>query len=90
MTHVFYSFLTLARTPNPGNPPNAYWDGMALYESNTRADVMTVLSGVRMDPAHSWQRTKLEALMEYVKQNDKKWIWAIGGWSDLTKTIQTH
>jgi len=30
----------------------------------------------------------MEALLQHVADNGKKWIWAIGGWSDLTKTIR--
>lgn len=35
MTHVFYSFLTLAKVPNPDHPQVAHWDGHAIYESMT-------------------------------------------------------
>lgn len=28
--------------------------------------------------------------MKNVKDNGKKWIWAIGGWSDVTKTIRPN
>ena len=88
MTHVFYSFLTLAKVPSPSSPPVAYWDGLAIYESMTQADIMTVLATPQMNSAHGWQRTKMEAIMKNVKDSGKKWIWAIGGWSDLTKTIR--
>jgi len=44
MTHVFYSFLTLAKSPKADSPPNEYWDGLAIYESMTAADIMTVLA----------------------------------------------
>jgi len=43
MTHIFYSFLTLAKIPNPDGPPVAYWDGLAIYESMTQVDIMEVL-----------------------------------------------
>ena len=48
-THIFYSFLTLAKTPNPDAPQAAYWDGIALYESMTQADVLEVMKFT--DPA---------------------------------------
>jgi len=54
MTHVFYSFLTLARNPNPNSPPNEYWDGLAIYESMTAADIMTVLATPQMNSSHGW------------------------------------
>ena len=34
------------------------------------------------------QRAKISALIKAVHDNGGKFVWAIGGWSDLTKTIQ--
>ena len=34
-THIFYSFLTLHKTPNPDDPKSEVWDGKAIYESMT-------------------------------------------------------
>ena len=45
MTHMFYSFLTLDKTPNPDMPRPANWDGQAIYESMTQADVLEVMRG---------------------------------------------
>ncbi len=86
---VYYSFLTLAQTPNPDNPPVAQWSGQAIYESMTAADVITVMTVT--DPSwenpYEWQRTKIQAIIDECHANGKKFIWAIGGWSDLTQTI---
>ena len=92
-THVFYAFLTLAKTPNPDNPPNTYWDSMAIYESMTADNVLTLMQKYpdgtpdweRID---NWQRAKIDALIQAVHQNNAKFIWAIGGWSDLQKTLR--
>jgi len=52
----------------------------------TLADVTDVLEIT--DPSwnnpHEWQRTKIKALIDAVYDNNGKFIWAIGGWSDLT------
>lgn len=89
MTHVYYSFLNLAKNPNPYSPPASYWNGEALYESISAENVLTVMT--KTDPLWSnpaeWQRVKIAALIEAVNQNNGKFIWAIGGWSDVTKTI---
>ena len=82
-THIIYSFLTLSPSPNPNWPPEAQWDGNALYETMTLADVTVVLDNNGNNP-HDWQRTKIEALIDAVYDNNGKFIWAIGGWSDLT------
>ncbi|MDQ7831792.1 MAG: glycosyl hydrolase family 18 protein [Desulfovibrionaceae bacterium] len=86
---VYYSFLTLAQTPNPDNPPVAHWDGQAIYESMTAADVITVMTVT--DPAwanpYEWQRVKIQALIDACHAQGKKFIWAVGGWSDLTLTV---
>ena len=36
---------------------------------------------------YNWQRVKIEAMIERAHYNDAKFIWAIGGWSDLTFTL---
>ena len=89
MTHVFYSFLTLAQRPNPDSPQVAYWDGVGLYESMTAADIMDVLNTPKWG-THDWQKIKLDGMMGHASNNSKKWLWAIGGWSDLTQTIKLN
>merc|ERR1719367_2684742 len=37
---------------------------------------------------YEWQRSKIAALIDAVHANSAKFIWAIGGWSDLTKTLK--
>ena len=90
MTHVFYAFLTLDKTPNPDSPRVATWDGQGIYESMTQADVLEVMK--KTDPAwqnnYNWQRVKIVALMDACRQNGTKFIWSIGGWSDLTETLR--
>jgi len=87
--HVLYSFICLDQHPNPDFPATKYWNGKALYESMTAADVIVVMT--ETDPhwenPYEWQRTKVAALIDSVHQNNGKFIWAIGGWSDLTKTL---
>ena len=34
------------------------------------------------------QRNKISALIQAVHERNGKFVWAIGGWSDLTKTIK--
>lgn len=90
MTHVFYSFLTLDKTPNPDRPATKHWDGQAIYESMTADNVITVMT--KTDPAwenpDEWQRTKIAALIDATHNNQAKFIWSVGGWSDLTQTLQ--
>ena len=87
--HVYYSFLTLDKQPNPDNPHNKQWDGKSIYESMTAADVISVMT--KTDPSwkndNEWQRVKIQALIDECHAKGKKFIWAIGGWSDLTETI---
>ncbi len=92
-THVLYSFLTLAKSPNPDNPQAAYWNGQAIYESMTQGDVNILMQKYPDDTpdyerVDNWQRSKIDALIKTVHNNNGKFIWAIGGWSDLTKTIK--
>ncbi|MCP3964763.1 MAG: hypothetical protein GY750_04725 [Lentisphaerae bacterium] len=86
---IYYSFLTLAKSPNPDNPPDALWDGLAIYESMTAADILEVMGSYDKpyDNPHNWQRIKIDALISQCSQNNTPFVWAIGGWSDLTKTI---
>ena len=42
-THVAYAFLTIARMPNPDTPQPCRWDGKAIYENMTAADVTKVM-----------------------------------------------
>ena len=87
--HVYYSFLTLVQHPNPGNPPDEQWNGIAIYESMTATNVIAVMT--KTDPEwknpNNWQRKKIVAIIDYCHANNKKFIWAIGGWSDLKRTI---
>ena len=87
--HVYYSFLTLAQTPNPSDPPNEQWTGQAIYESMSGADVLIVMTKTdpEWDNPYNWQRKKIVAMIEQCHTNNKKFIWAIGGWSDLKRTI---
>merc|ERR1712135_224070 len=42
--HVLYSFICLDQHPNPDFPATKYWNGKALYESMTAADVIVVMT----------------------------------------------
>ncbi len=88
-SHVYYSFLTLAKTPNSDIPPNKQWDGISIYESMTQADVIDVMTETdpTWDNPNNWQRVKIQAMIDECHAKGKKFIWAIGGWSDLTQTI---
>jgi len=61
MTHVVYAFLTLDQYPNPWLPNVGNWNGTALYENMTQADITQVLPVT--DPAwknpYDWQRVKI-------------------------------
>ena len=85
VTHVIYAFLTLAKNPSVKSPPEAAWDGICIYESMCRDDVMNVLKGFTSD---HWFSPRLNALIKAVKSTpEKKFIWAIGGASDLTESV---
>ena len=88
--HVLYSFLCLDQHPNAGFPAKKYWDGKALYETMTAADVIEVMTETnpRWQNPNEWQRSKVSALIDSVHENKGKFIWAIGGWSDLTQTLR--
>jgi len=87
---VYYSFLTLDPAPNPDAPPARVWNGQAIYETMTLVPIGEVM--VQTSPAwhnpHNWQRVKIQAAIDYCKAVGTKFIWAIGGWSDLTLTIR--
>ncbi|KAH8059359.1 hypothetical protein JL722_5382 [Aureococcus anophagefferens] len=70
-------------------PPAITWNGEAIYDSMSAAGVLEVMKGV--EPAwkneYNWMKVKINALIDYCKTNNKRFLWAFGGWSDLTKTI---
>lgn len=86
---VYYAFLTLAQVPDPSSPPDEQWDGKSIYETMTQADIIEVMTETdpTWDNPYNWQRVKILALMEECSENCKKFIWSIGGYSDLTQTI---
>ncbi|MBK2084703.1 glycosyl hydrolase family 18 protein [Francisella adeliensis] len=91
-THVLYSFLTLAKNPNPDNPSNTEWDGTAIYESMTAKDVLGLMKVYPEGTAgwereDNWMRSRVDGLIEATHKTDGKFIWALGGWSDLQQTI---
>jgi len=89
LTAVFYSFITLDAAPNADSPRDLGWAGGAVYETMTLADVRAVMA--HTVPAwkneYNWQRSKIVALQDYCRETGKKFIWAVGGWSDLKRTI---
>lgn len=86
---VYYAFLCLDSRPNPDMPNTKRWDGSAIYETMTLAPIMDVIT--KTDPLwnnqYEWQRAKMQKVIDDVKASGKDFIWSIGGWSDLTKTI---
>jgi len=86
-THVFYAFLSLAPNPDPNHPPEEYWAGDAIYDTLCRYDVAYVLTHPT-DYNYNWARVKMVAQMEAQKSRMAKFIWSIGGYSDLTKGIK--
>jgi len=86
---LLYSFLTLDDEPNPDSPNQIQWEGNAVHETMTLADILEVmeLKNPPWDNPHNWLRERIVGLMDYCAANNKKFVWAFGGWSDLTKTI---
>ncbi|ASG67793.1 hypothetical protein fh0823_09080 [Francisella halioticida] len=39
------------------------------------------------DNSYNWQRVRIDYLIKLTHENNGKFIWAIGGWSDLQQTI---
>ncbi|KAH8086728.1 hypothetical protein JL720_7171 [Aureococcus anophagefferens] len=88
-TTLLYSFLTLDPSPNADAPRQITWNGEAIYDSMSAADVLEVMKDVEpawMNP-YNWMKVKIDALIDFCKTNNKRFLWAFGGWSDLTKTI---
>jgi endo-chitodextinase len=89
MTHVNYAFLTIAKMPNPESPQPCRWDGKAIYENMAATDVTKVMP--KTDPTwknqFEWDRKRIQALMDEVHAQGKKFVWSIGGWSDCTETL---
>lgn len=88
-THVYYSFITLDPHPNPDKPHAIQWDGKAIYESMAQADVLKVMETTDpvWDNPYNWQKNSIDQAINTTKDNGQLFIWAIGGWSDLTKTV---
>ncbi|KEI35514.1 chitin binding protein [Francisella sp. W12-1067] len=88
-THVLYSFLTLDSSPNPENPANKKWNSGHINESMAGADVLSVMGNYQnpWDNNYNWQRVRIDSLINLTHSNNGKFIWAIGGWSDLQQTI---
>jgi len=90
-THLLYSFLTLDSAPYPDAPRYIQWDGQAIYETMTLADVLDVMQlcdgCAAYENPNNWMRQRIVALMDYCTANGKTFLWAFGGWSDLKRTI---
>jgi len=86
---VYYSFLTLDKKPDADNPQNIRWDGSHLYETMTLgpADEVMTKTDPEYDNQYEWQRVKVAQVMDDCAAAGQSFIWAIGGWSDLTQTI---
>jgi hypothetical protein len=86
-TALFYSFLTLDPTPSPDSPRDVQWAGDILYETMTLASILDVMGDTTVAGSYHWQYRKIKGLMDYCASNGKRFIWALGGWSDLKRTI---
>ena len=84
-THVCYAFLTIAAKPCPEAPLVAKWDGRCVYESYSGKSITDVMDA--RNPETSWQRVKILAMLKAAQASGKKFIWSIGGWSDLVGTL---
>ena len=93
-THVLYSFLTLAKNPNPDSPSNSEWDGTSIYESMTAKDVLGLMKvypdgTAGWEREDNWMRSRIDGLISATHKTNGKYIWALGGWSDLQQTISS-
>jgi len=84
---VYYGFLTLDPAPNADSPNDKSWSGEAIYETMTLAPIMDVIT--QTDPLwdndYEWQRSKMQQVIDDCA--GKTFMWAVGGWSDLQRTI---
>ena len=86
-TALFYSFLTLDPTPSPDSPRDVQWAGDILLRNHDTE------KHFRCDAVHDccwpyhWQYKKIKGLMDYCASNGKRFIWALGGWSDLKRVV---
>tara|TARA_Y100001958_G_scaffold27577_3_gene17526 strand:+ start:23367 stop:26828 length:3462 start_codon:yes stop_codon:yes gene_type:complete len=81
---ILYSFLTLVEKPDPDNVPTIEvgvtdTDG-TIYDSYHQKNIL--------DFTENWEKTRISKVMEYCCAHNKKFIWAIGGWSDTKNTPQ--
>jgi GH18 family chitinase len=83
--NIIYAFLTLSERPNPDIPPPGQWNGQAIYETMTLAPILTVMND--QSYTYNWQSSKIKAMLQACKQESKKFLWGVGGWSDLEQTI---
>ncbi len=82
---MLYGFLTLSDKPNADYVPPGQWNGRALYETMTLAPILEVMNDQTF--THTWQAVKIKAMIQACHEEGKKFVWAIGGWSDLEQTI---
>lgn len=86
---VYYAFLTLDNAPNADQPQDKQWDGSALYETMTLAPVEEVMTQTepQWNNQYEWQRSKMQQVIDDCAARGSLFMWGIGGWSDLTRTI---
>ena len=88
MDRVIYAFLTLDSAPNPDKPNDKYWDDACLYDVETRDCVSNDIEWPAKWPnPDAWNAVKIEAMYQACKYHNKKWIWGIGGASDLIQAV---
>jgi len=86
---VYYAFLTLDDKPDPDTPADKNWSGAAIYETMTLAPIMDVITQTDplWDNEYEWQRAKMQQVVDDCAAAGKTFMWAIGGWSDLQRTL---
>jgi GH18 family chitinase len=86
---VYYAFLTLDSKPNADTPNDQGWNGENIYETMTLAPIMDVIT--KTDPLwdneYEWQRSKMQQIIDDSASAGKTFMWAVGGWSDLQRTL---
>jgi hypothetical protein len=75
----------LDNKPNPDKPNNKAWDGKCIYDVETIDCVaQDLIWPAKWPNPDAWNGVKIEAMYNAAKENNKDFIWAIGGQSDLT------
>jgi len=81
---VYYAFLTLDGSPDPDAPHEIYWDESCIYDVETKdCATQDLIWPAKWPNPDAWNGVKINAMYDQCHNNGKKWIWSIGGASDL-------